>query len=311
MKVNKKTVQRFFTVSGVAAAVFCLLVAITPLSFAVISLPVDSSNPTVTSYQYGSNSGIIDFYRSDGKYFRYIVNNNFSYVYLHDNSNGTIELVLNTLNGTYNDFYFAEITGYNGSSPVFGSYSRGIIASNGTGNTLGTWSTQGTVRFVYVRTSGISVETSGVSNNRRLEQCDFNCYYPFINTGSGQVSNGIDRVISNQAAESSAAQSRYEANQSADNSRQSEIMNAGSDVTVSTIDNWVNGNNGLAGKLTELAATLSSNAAIFSQNQVSNQENLSRAGNFVNDVFSELPTGIIAACICFLIILICVKVVGR
>ena len=119
-----------------------------------------------------------------------------------------------------------------------------------------------------------------------------------------QASVNVDVIINNQ--ESIAASQEENAS-----SRQEEIIDEGSDITVSTVDDWVNGQNGLAGKLTELAATLSSNADIFSQNQVSNQENLSRAGDFVTGVFNQVPTGIVAACLCFLIILIAVKVVGR
>lgn len=307
-----KTVQRFFTVSGVLIAVFCLLAAVTPLSFAVnvdsnvYSMPIDNSFPYLYNYFFGTNSGIIDF-KYNNNWYRVCLNNNFAYADIYK------ETV------SYQTHYILVFRTHHTETIGKAWYWTNIGSSYSSGSSFSSSSWYDTVSATYdlgtgkplINSCGVPLETDQLSSSD-TQYCDFNSYYPLVASSGGSSSdNRIGQIINNQASESSAAQSRYEANQSADNSRQSEIINAGSDVTVSTIDNWVNGQNGLAGKLTELAATLSSNAAIFSQNQVSNQENLSRAGTFVNGVFSELPTGIIAACICFLIILICVKVVGR
>lgn len=353
-----KTVQRFFTVSGVLIAVFCLLAAVTPLSFAVeqsmtirnsspYNLPIDTSFQYVTKYWYGSNSAIVDFKYQDNHWYRVIVNNNNVIVTVYKSGSNTL-IGFSTINSQdyYSAIYWTDIgTSY---------------SSNSSFKSL-TWYydylDEGTTTSFYLSGSSPYVNSANtpviVNDSVSVAHCDFNSYYPFSSGGSSSGSSSsvdITPILNNQStiinkedtiiakenqiltemsqnqydnwryftalsrefkSNQSLASSIARSQESAANSRQSQIMDAGSDISVSTVDNWVNGNNGLAGKLTELAATLSSNAAIFSQNQVSNQENLSRAGTFVNGVFSELPTGIVAACVCFLIILICVKVVGR
>lgn len=285
------------------------MAALTPLSFAIVpadstiyNLPIDNSYPYVTSYFYGSNSGIIDCRLTNGQWRRFVI----------DNQSVTVNLTVAS-GVAYLDFYNKDTQAFHN---YIYTYTIGSSYSSGTSFTSNQYSAiiniSDPYQFqianpIYINSCGVPFEAPNAVN---LSHCDFNSYYPFTKV-SGTSDSRIDQVINNQASESSAAESRYSAQQSADNSRQSEIMNAGSDVTVSTIDNWVGGNNGLAGKLTELAATLSSNADIFSQNQSQNQANLSKAGEFVGNVFNQIPTGITAAAVCFLIILIAVKVVGR
>lgn len=258
----------------------------------------DSSYPSITSYFYGTNSGIIDFYAgADGssqtelnqKWARLVINNNLMRCNISKQNNKYYLSVKLVNDSAENCKIFYTPIGNNYrpfTSTVWYCYT---LPSN-------TW-----VSFllytvnVYAANSPISSDLPASD----LSHCYFNNTYPLYTDNSiankNEIISNQDRIASSQ--------------ESAASSRQAEIMSEGSDITVSTIDNWVE--NGLASKLTELAATLSSNAAIFSENQVSNQENLSRAGAFVNGVFDQFPTGIIAALICFLIILIAVKVVGR
>ena len=121
MKVNMKTVQRFFTVSGVAAAVFCLLVAITPLSFAVeqsmtldssspFNLPIDSSFQYTTKYWFGSNSAIVDAKCYDNHWRRFIVNNNNVIVTVY-NSSGTKRIGFTAISSddNYSSIYWTDL----------------------------------------------------------------------------------------------------------------------------------------------------------------------------------------------------------
>lgn len=302
-----KTVQRFFTVSGVLVTVFVLMVALTPLSSAIdinnrtpYDLPIDTNFQYVFKYFYGSNSGIID-YRDNGtnRWYRIIVDNtNCNCTLVKSSGSFTLQIsVSNTYIYRYNIGTTYSST-YRFASTHWEEISSGTLYLALT-------------NLPYVNCCGVPIRFSNVATNE-VVHCDFNSYYPFsASSGDRFVSTVVDNQASIASSQDQADNSRYSAEQSADNSRQSEIINAGSDVTVSTIDNWVGGNNGLAGKLTELAATLSSNADIFSQNQSQNQANLSKAGEFVGNVFNQIPTGITAAAVCFLIILIAVKVVGR
>ena len=328
-KVNIKTLQRFFSVLGVLCSVFILLFVVTPLTFAAVpvdssvySLPVDRAFPTLYSYFFGNNTGIIDF-KYNNQWTRVVLNNNFARAAIDTE---TIS------NRTHYILKFNHINNASGSVWYFTNI--GSSYSSNMSWTSSTWYDTLSASYdlgwdnPYINSCGVPIQTSVSSSV--LNHCDFNSYYPLVTvSGGGSVTVDLSPVLDNQATiisrlnDQSAADNYYhEVDQSerrsiaasqeaADNSRQSEIMSAGSDVTVSTIDNWVDGEGGLAQKLTQLAATLSSNAAVFSENQVSNQENLSKAGAFVNGVFNEFPVGVIAALICFLIMVIAVKVVGR
>lgn len=297
--MNKKTLHRFFYVFGVLIVFSCLLLSVTPLSFAVdinnrtpYDLPIDTSFQYLYKYFYGANSGIID-YKDNGTnhWYRIIINNNFTTCTLIKTGSGssvsyTLQIDL--------------------SKPIY-RYDIGTVYSSSTRFTSQHWEeiSSGTLycalnNLPYVNSCGVPIKYNNISSSDTIH-CDFNSYYPLsASSGDRAATTIIDNANSIASSQDQAA-----------SSRQAEIMSEGSDITVSTVDDWVNGQNGLAGKLTELAATLSSNADIFSQNQVSNQENLSRAGDFVTGVFNQVPTGIVAACLCFLIILIAVKVVGR
>lgn len=271
-----------------------------PIRSDQFELVSDSSFPSITSYFYGTNSGIIDFYSgADGsdqssmynKWVRLIINNNLMRCILIKSNNNKYYLTIKLISDNSNEDCKIYYT---------------IIGTNYRSFTSSSWDC-----FKLPSSSGASFLLSTVNlyaancpfssdlPSSDLSHCYFNNTYPLYTDNSVANKNEIisnqDRIASSQ--------------ESAASSRQAEILSEGSNISVSSIDNWVE--NGLASKLTELAATLSSNAAIFSENQVSNQENLSRAGAFVNGVFDQFPTGIIAALICFLIILIAVKVVGR
>lgn len=330
-----KTVQRFFTVSGVLVTFFVLMVALTPLSSAVkvdstvYKLPIDNSFPTLYSYFFGNNTGIVDF-KQGNNWYRVVINNNFAkcIVYSDTVSYRTHYYVrFDYMNKDVSGkcWYWTNIgTSYSSSSPFSSS---NWYDSLSTSYDLGT-------NYPYINSCAAPIETT--LTDTQCQYCDFNSFYPLVTVSGNGSSVDLNPVLNNQTTivskiddlssgindlkssysqnyskQESAADSRVSSQEAAANSRQSEIMDAGSDVTVSTIDNWVGGNNGLAGKLTELAATLSSNADIFSQNQSQNQANLSKAGEFVGNVFNQIPTGITAAAVCFLIILIAVKVVGR
>lgn len=370
MKKNIKTVNRLFTVFGVALTVLIIQIAVTPLTFAAehsftvrqttpYKLPIDSSFPYVNSYFYGANSAIVDFKGSDNKWVRVIFNNNTT--------------ICNSIKdgSTYGIGFTANSNADNDLCIIYW-YLIGYTYSSNTSFRSSTWcysylSVGNTTYFdlnsdIYINSANAPIYPVDIS----VTHCDFNSYYPFVpssgSSSGGSVDVDLSPVLDNQSTiiskidrnqsqllqsmsqiywnvdqaelalkreissvhgqinyrlnsvasnQESAANSRADQQRSEANSRQSQIMDAGSDVTVSTIDNWVAGENGLAGKLTNLAATLSSNAAIFSQNQSENQANLQRAGDFVKGVFDEIPTGIIGACLCFLIMLIAVKVVGR
>lgn len=295
----------------------CLLLSVTPLSFADFTvqrtpynLPIDSKFPYTTSYFFGSNSAIVDVRLQNGAWRRYIFNNNTTQV-------SVVSTVVSGSTYYWLSFYQTDSQDYSFSKSYY-YYDIGSTYSSGSGFSSSNWvcsqlpnmGSPQQVRLyytIYVNSANCPIN-SGLSQ-ATLTHCDFNSYYPFMKSESGD--NRIQSVIDKQNAESSANESRYNAQQSEANSRQSQIMSEGSNITVSTVDDWVNGQSGLAGKLTELAATLSSNADIFSQNQSANQENLSKAGEFVQGVFNQFPTGVVAALVCFLIILIAVKVVGR
>ena len=307
-----KTVHRLFTVSGVLVTVFILFVTLTPLSFASmlsgntnrVKMNIDSKRPYLTNYFYGTNSGMIDC-RTSGGWYRFIFDNTSTNVTVI-NSSGQAYIWFNP-SSSDNDLYLYRY--YIGSS-----YS----SISGT-NSWTTYLLTQTQEFqlsssspqIYYFNCGIENGVNGSQTITSTSSVYPNAYYPIMEQASVNVEVIVDNQASIASSQDQADNSRYSAQQSADNSRQSEIMDAGSDITVSTIDDWVGGNNGLAGKLTELAATLSSNADIFSQNQSQNQANLSKAGEFVGSVFNQIPTGITAAAVCFLIILIAVKVVGR
>ena len=278
----------------------CLLLSVTPLSFANslsgsstrTVLKTDSRRPYLTTYFYGTNSGMIDC-RTSGGWYRFIFDNTKTTVNVI-NSSGQAYIWFNPNSDDTNILY------------------RYYIGSSYTSfSSSGAWTTYRLSQTQEFQLSSSAPEIrffncgieNGINGSQTISSTSNvypNAYYPIME----QASVNVDVIINNQ--ESIAASQEENAS-----SRQEEIIDEGSDITVSTVDDWVNGQNGLAGKLTELAATLSSNADIFSQNQVSNQENLSRAGDFVTGVFNQVPTGIIAACLCFLIILIAVKVVGR
>lgn len=311
----------------------------------VYNIPIDNSFKYVSSYFYGANSSIIDCKRSDGWY-RIIINNTCMGAFIRKNNN-TFQLGISSTNSNSlsNYIYYYQIGAIYSTNSSFRSDQWFYMELDHDYTQL-----FNLVSPVYINCANcpITVDTDTV-NYQDVTHCDFNAYYPFTNGSSSSSGASVDLspVLNNQStiinkeneiltkmsqnqmdnwryftalskefktyssANQSMAQSIANSQEDKANSRQSQIMDAGSDVTVSTIDNWVGGQNGLAGKLTELAATLSSNADIFSQNQSQNQANLSKAGEFVGNVFNQIPTGITAAAVCFLIILIAVKVVGR
>ena len=314
--MNNKTVFRLFTVFAVFSV---LLFTVSPLAFADFTvartpynLPIDNKFPYVTSYFFGSNSAIVDCKMNSGSWRRYIFNNNYTCVNIEatTSSGSTYYWISFYQNDSQDSSYSKPYYYYD----IGTSYSSSFSSSNWVVAQLPTMASPQSARLyftIYVNSCNCPINTG--LGSAVLTHCDFNSYYPFMNSSGSD--NRIQTVIDNQASIASsqdqADSSRAARQESLENSRQSQIMEAGSDITVSTIDDWVNGQSGLAGKLTELAATLSSNADIFSQNQSANQENLSKAGEFVQGVFNQFPTGVVAALVCFLIILIAVKVVGR
>ena len=281
----------------------CLLLSVTPLSFAnTISgsstrtaLKTDSRHPYLTTYFYGTNSGMIDCRTSGGYWRRYIINNQTTTVNVINS--GGIAYLWFSCNAVDNDTTFVY---WYSIGSTYGGFSATSWNSVNCGSS--TFEVQLSSTSPELRFFNCAIE-NGINGGQTISNTSSvypNAYYPIME----QASVNVDVIINNQESIASSQEENA-------SSRQEEIIDEGSDITVSTVDDWVNGQNGLAGKLTELAATLSSNADIFSQNQVSNQENLSRAGDFVTGVFNQVPTGIVAACLCFLIILIAVKVVGR
>lgn len=286
----------------------------------------DSKHSYLANYFYGLNSGMIDVKCSGGTWRRFVFDNTAVTVNVV-NSSGIGYITFNP-NSDDNDTTMLYYYNIGSSYTSFGSYSWYSVYLNESKE----WQLNSVAPNIYWFNCGIE---NGINDNQTItgtSSCYPNAYYPIMeqpNVNLESVYDNQSTIMNNESSiiskvdkvnqliqaehniEERNASSRHAEQQSEANSRQSEIMDAGSDVTVSTVDDWVNGQSGLAGKLTELAATLSSNADIFSQNQVSNQENLSRAGDFVNGVFNQVPTGIVAACLCFLIILIAVKVVGR
>ena len=317
-KYNIKTLQRFFSVLGVIVTVLMLFSMVTPLTYAdnitessYNSLPVSSSPynlkidfsfPSITSYFYGTNSGIIDYVGADSQFHRIIINNNLMRAVLNKDSSNkywiSVKAIDNSSTMNNSRLYYTTI-GSSYDHFTSGTWNVSVVPSN----TFASFQIAGNMIWVRCANSPVSTDLPSSSLNNFY----INCYYPLSNEYRDQsaVAEYYHEVDQSERRSIAASQ------EAAANSRQSEIIEAGSDVTVSTIDNWVDGEGGLAQKLTQLAATLSSNAAVFSENQVSNQENLSKAGAFVNGVFNEFPVGVIAALICFLIMLIAVKVVGR
>lgn len=329
MNKNIKTVNRLFTVLGVIVSVLIIQFSVSPLTFALDDegLILDQNLPTLMDYPFGLNSVIIDVIggRSGetSGYRRIIIDGqsstfsfsfpdgNYNHFYLSITSFGS-EIWQYTMSGagviaSYNDYQIARS-------------SRSVSSSNKT--VIGTYSLNSTTH-TYSRTYNDSFYLTTTSSNSHV----YLIVSRYANTGlipnssvkqfaypagvGGLTDSDLNKLYSHMDENRDLIIQQFSVAGSEANSRQSQIMDAGSDVTVSTIDNWVAGENGLAGKLTNLAATLSSNAAIFSQNQSENQANLQRAGDFVKGVFDQIPTGIIAACLCFLIMLIAVKVVGR
>lgn len=313
--MNKKTVHRAFTVLLCLITVFVMIMAVTPLSFADFTvsripynLPIDNKFPYVTSYFFGSNSAIVDCKMNSGSWRRYIFNNNYTCVNIEaTTSSGSTYYWISFYQNDSQDSTFSKPYYY---YDIGTSYSSSFSSSNWVVAQLPTMASPQSARLyftIYVNSCNCPINTG--LGSAVLTHCDFNSYYPFIKSSGSD--NRIQSVIDNQNAESSANESRYNAQQSEANSRQSQIMSEGSNITVSTIDNWVGGQNGLAAKMTNLAATLSVNADRFSSNQAQVSAQLSSAGAIISNAFGKFPSVIVACMFCFLIILIAVKVVGR
>ena len=310
--MNTKTVNRAFTVLLCLITCFVMIMAVTPLSFASslsgqssrTQLKTDGRRPYLTTYFYGLNSGMIDC-KVGSTWRRFIFDNT--------------KLTVNCLaSGGINYLWFSPISDYStlyyfniGSS--YGSFSSTswttVLVDETKEFSLGS----GTIEIRFAN-CGIENGFNGSQTISNTSNVYANAYYPImesstvnLNTVYNNQSSIIDKVNENESKN----QSRFNAEQSAQSSRQAEIMNEGSDLTVSTIDNWIGGSDGLAEKMTRLAETLSENAYRFSQNQVQVSSKLAQAGDLINGALSKFPAPLIACMFCFLVILIAVKVIGR
>ena len=138
--MNNKTVHRAFTVLLCLITVFVMIMAVTPLSFAIpvdtnpYDLPIDRSFQYTYKYFYGANSGIIDFKRNDGnKWYRIIVNNQDTLATVSKSSNSfTLQLTDFNGNSLKSPIYVYEIGYTYSSSSSFASTNWSIISNGST-----------------------------------------------------------------------------------------------------------------------------------------------------------------------------------
>ena len=313
--MNNKTVHRAFTVLLCLITVFVMIMAVTPLSFASslngqstrTQLKTDGRRPYLTTYFYGLNSGMIDCKVSGGTWRRFIFDN-------------TKVTVCALTSGAYVYLWF---TPNSDDITILYYYNIGSNYSSFAGT--GTWQTKSLTQTEEFTMNSIQPEIrffncgieNGINGSQTITYTTNiypNAYYPIMEQSTVNLDTVYDNqssIISKVDEQDSKAQSRYQAEQSAQSSRQAEIMSEGSDITVSTIDNWVGGQDGLAEKLTQFAETLSSNAFQFSRNQLLVSSQLANAGSIITNAMNKFPSILVACMFCFLIILICVKVVGR
>lgn len=309
--------KRFFICLSAAVVLltpFTIFSSALSVDTPIYHLPIDNNFPTVTSYFYGANTAIIDYQGLSNVWYRIIFNNTMYNVSLYYDTNywwlnfefcGTS---FSNVNGATGIIYEARFgTSYISNRSYNLTYSEIATVDHSASKRL--------VTPIYINCCSCPIYVGSPTVD--LSHCDFNSYYPFVNVSSGsdsridQVLNNQNDILSKQDQAQTEAQSRFEAAESAAQSRNDDIINAGDDVTVSTIDNWVGGDDGLASKLDKYASTLSENLSIFSSNARENQSGLNAAGSFLRSFNSVFPTGIIAAILCFMIILIAVKVIGR